>query len=146
MREPFLDAERLLRALGRPSSATPARLLVCNGFEDVRLVAGSGDHGADVLGVKNGELWVIQCKFTTGGYPPASAVNEVGEAARFYKAERIYVASSRKAGPATYEAIKRWKALGIEIGVLEPAMLSFGARAEEPGVFRPSQGTAGLSG
>ncbi|WP_206680521.1 DEAD/DEAH box helicase [Neoaquamicrobium sediminum] len=50
-------------------------------------------------------------------------MNEVGEAARFYKADRIYVASSRRAGPATHDAIKRWKALGIEIGVLEPAML-----------------------
>ncbi len=34
-----------------------ARLLVCNGFEDVRLIGGSGDAGADVLGVKNSELW-----------------------------------------------------------------------------------------
>lgn len=123
MREPFLDAERLLRGPWQAFERDVARLLICNGFEDVRLVAGSGDHGADVLGVKNGELWVIQCKFTTGGYPSASAVNEVGEAARFYKADRIYVASSRRAGPATHEAIKRWKALGIEIGVLEPAML-----------------------
>lgn len=123
MREAFLDAERLLKGPWQAFERDVARLLVCNGFEDVRLVAGSGDHGADVLGVKNGELWVIQCKFTTGGYPSASAVNEVGEAARFYKAERIYVASSRRAGPATYEAIKRWKALGIDIGVLDPAML-----------------------
>ncbi|HEY0974613.1 MAG TPA: DEAD/DEAH box helicase family protein [Solimonas sp.] len=123
MREPFLDAERLLRGPGQAFERDVARLLVCNGFDDVRLVAGSGDHGADVLGVKNGELWVIQCKFTTGGCPSTNAVNEVGEAARFYKAARIYVASSRRAGLATFEAIKRWKALGIEIGVLEPAML-----------------------
>lgn len=121
--EPFLDASRLLKGPWQAFERDVARLLVCNGFDDVRLVAGTGDHGADVLGVKNGELWVIQCKFTTSGYPSASAVNEVGEAARFYKADRIYVASSRRAGPATYEAIKRWKALGVEIGVLAPAML-----------------------
>lgn len=121
--EPFLDASRLLKGPWQAFERDVARLLVCNGFDDVRLVAGSGDHGADVLGVKGGELWVIQCKFTTSGYPAASAVNEVGEAARYYKADRIYVASSRRAGPATYEAIKRWQALGIEIGVLEPAAL-----------------------
>ncbi len=121
--EPFLDASRLLKGPWQAFERDVARLLVCNGFDDVRLVAGSGDHGADVLGVKGGELWVIQCKFTSSGYPSASAVNEVGEAARFYKADRIYVASSRRAGPATYEAIKRWQALGIEIGVLEPAAL-----------------------
>lgn len=123
MREPFLDTSRLLEGPWQAFERDVARLLVCNGFEHVRLVAGSGDHGADVLGVKNGEIWVIQCKFTMAGYPSASGVNEVGEAARFYKADRIYVASSRKAGPATYEAIRRWRALGVDIGVLEPATL-----------------------
>ena len=123
MREVFLNASRLLKGPWQAFERDVARLLVCNGFQDVRLIAGSGDQGADVLGVKNGELWVIQCKFTTTGYPSANAVNEVGNAARFYKADRLYVASSRKAGPATYEAIKRWKALGIDIGVLNPAIL-----------------------
>jgi superfamily II DNA or RNA helicase len=123
MLDPFLDAASLLKGPWQAFERDVARLLVCNGFEDVRLVGGTGDHGADVLGVKNGNLWVIQCKFTTSGYPSASSVDEVGEAARFYKADRIYVASSRRAGPATYEAIKRWKALGIEIGVLEPLTL-----------------------
>lgn len=123
MLTPFLNSSRLLHGSWQAFERDVARLLVCNGFGDVRLVAGSGDHGADVLGVKNGELWVIQCKFTSGGYPSAGAVDEVGEAARFYKADRIYVASSRQAGPATHDAIRRWKALGIEIGLLEPATL-----------------------
>ena len=137
MLDPFLNATRLLAGPWQAFERDVARLLVCNGFEDVRLVGGTGDHGADVLGVKNGELWVIQCKFTTGGYPSASAVNEVGEAARFYKADRIYVASSRRAGPATYEAITRWKALGVEIGVLEPAtLLELGRKSPEYSVHR----------
>ena len=123
MREPFLNSLRLLKGPWQAFERDVARLLVCNGFEDVRLVGGTGDHGADVLGVKDGKLWVIQCKFTTGGYPPGKAVDEIGEAARFYKADRIYVASSRRAGPATFNAMRRWKALGIEIGVLEPAVL-----------------------
>ncbi len=137
MLEPFLNASRLLEGPWQAFERDVARLLVCNGFEDVRLVAGTGDHGADVLGVKNGELWVIQCKFTTSGYPPASAVNEVGEAARFYKADRIYVASSRRAGPAIYEAIGRWRSLGVEIGILEPAvLLELARRSPEYSVHR----------
>ena len=48
-----------------------ARLLLANGFEDVRIVGGSGDHGGDVLGVRSGELWVWQCKHTTTGPPPS---------------------------------------------------------------------------
>ena len=121
--EPFLNPRRLLTGPWPAFERDVARLLICNGFEDVRLIGGSGDHGADVLGVKNSELWVIQCKFTSAGYPSARAVDEVGEAARYYKADRIYVASSRPVGPATHEAIRRWKALGIEVGLLEPAML-----------------------
>lgn len=121
--EPFLHAQRLLRGPWQAFERDVARLLVCNGFEDVRLIGGSGDAGADVLGVKNAELWVIQCKFTTNGYPSPAAVDQVGEAARYYQADRIYVATSRRAGPAMQASVRRWAALGIEIGVLEPATL-----------------------
>ncbi|HKY81970.1 DNA helicase [Sphingomonas sp. BHC-A] len=123
MSEPFLDARRLLLGPWRAFERDVARLLICNGFDDVRIVGGAGDKGADVLGVKAGQLWVIQCKFTTNGYPSPSAVDEVGEAARYYGAERIYVATSRRAGPAMQTATRRWSALGLEIGILEPATL-----------------------
>lgn len=123
MVEPFLDARRLLLGPWRAFERDVARLLVCNGFDDVRIVGGAGDKGADVLGVKGGQLWIIQCKFTTNGYPSPAAVDEVGEAARFYGANRIFVATSRRAGPAMHAATRRWAALGIEIGILEPASL-----------------------
>lgn len=137
MREPFLDTRRLLKGPWQAFERDITRLLVCNGFDNVRLVGGSGDHGADVLGVKNGRLWIIQCKFTSAGYPPASAVDEVGEAARFYGAHRIFVASSRPAGPATHNAIHRWRALGINIELLQPkALLELAARSPE---YSPSR-------
>lgn len=121
--EPFLNAQRLLKGPWQAFERDVARLLVCNSFEDVRLIGGSGDAGADVLGVKNGELWVIQCKFTSNGYPSATAIDQVGEAARYYQADRIYVATSRRVGPAMLESVRRWGALGVTIGVLEPATL-----------------------
>jgi len=121
--EPFLNARGLLQGPWQAFERDIARLLIANDFDDVRLVGGSGDAGADVLGVKNGELWVIQCKFTTNGYPPAAAVDQVGDAGRFYQATRLFVATSRKAGPAMRQAVRRWKALGIDIGILEPATL-----------------------
>ena len=123
MPEVFLDERRLLKGPWQAFERDIARLLVANAFEDVRLVGGSGDRGADVVGVKAGEVWVIQCKFVSNSYPPPSAVDEVVEAARFYKADRIYVASSRRVGPGTWSVIQRWKCLGIEVGVLEPASL-----------------------
>ena len=139
MREPFLDARRLLRGPWQAFERDVARLLVCNGFEDVRVVGGSGDRGADVLGVKKGRLWVIQCKFTTRSYPPSTAVDEVGEAARFYRADRVFVASSRPIGPGTRTAIQRWRALGVEIETLQPrVLLDIAARSPE---YPPSRRT-----
>ena len=139
MREPFLDARRLLRGPWQAFERDVARLLVCNGFEDVRVVGGSGDRGADVLGVKKGRLWVIQCKYTSRGYPPSAAVDEVGEAARYYGADRVFVASSRPTGPGTSAAIQRWRALGIEIETLQPrALLNIATRSPE---YPPSRRT-----
>src|SRR5258706_5749935 len=101
----FLDSRRLLNGPWQAFERDVARLLIANGFEDVRIVGGSGDKGADILGVKTGDLWVIQCKFVSNQYPPASAVDEVAEAARFYAANRLFVAASRPFGPATISAV-----------------------------------------
>lgn len=39
-----------------------ARLLIYDGFENVRQVGGSGDHGADVIANKRQKRWLIQAK------------------------------------------------------------------------------------
>lgn len=119
----FLDSRRLLSGPWQAFERDVARLLVANSFEDVRIVGGSGDKGADVLGVKRGELWVIQCKFVTNQYPSHRAVDEVVEAARFYEANRLVVAASRAFGPATFAAVKRWESLGIKVELLPAATL-----------------------
>lgn len=121
--ETFLDSRRLLNGPWQAFERDVARLLVANGFEDVRLVGGSGDKGADVLGVKGGELWVVQCKFVTNQYPSPSAVDEVVEASRFYQANRLIVAASRSFGPATLSAVNRWASLGIKVELLPAATL-----------------------
>jgi superfamily II DNA or RNA helicase len=121
--EPFLDSRRLLNGPWQAFERDVARLLVANGFEDVRIVGGSGDRGADVLGVKAGELWVIQCKFVTNQYPSPSAVDEVVESSRFYEANRLVVAASRSFGPATFAAAKKWTSLGINVELLPAATL-----------------------
>ncbi|SIO06881.1 Superfamily II DNA or RNA helicase [Burkholderia sp. GAS332] len=123
MENSFLDSRRLLNGPWQAFERDIARLLVCNGFDDVRVVGKSGARGADVLGAKNGELWVIQCQFASAGRAEGSAVDEVAEAARYYRADRIFVASSRRAGAATHAAVKRWHALGMTIKILEPSTL-----------------------
>lgn len=121
--ETFLDTRRLLNGPWQAFERDIGRLLVANGFEDVRIVGGSGDKGADVLGVKGGELWVVQCKFVSNQYPSPDAVDEVVEAARFYEADRMVVAASRAFGPATLAAVKRWGSLGIKVELLSAATL-----------------------
>ncbi len=119
----FLDDRRLLYGPWQAFERDVARLLSTNGFGDVRIVGGSGDRGGDVLGRKNDELWVIQCKYTRNGYASASAADEVAEAGRFYRADRMFVALSRPAGPALREAIAKWAKIGVKIEVLEPRTL-----------------------
>ncbi len=119
----FLDSRRLLNGSWRAFERDVARLLVQNAFEDVRIVGGSGDKGADVLGVKNGQLWVIQCKFTSDSYPDPHAADEVVEASRYYEADRLAIATSRPFGPALNSAIDRWARLGIRIEPLPPITL-----------------------
>jgi superfamily II DNA or RNA helicase len=124
----FLDERRLLNGPWQAFERDVARLLVANGFKDVRIVGGSGDKGADVLGIKASQLWVVQCKFVSNQYPPATAVDEVVEAGRFYEADRMVVAASRAFGPATMTAVARWASLGIKVELLPGAMLMDMAR------------------
>ena len=100
-----------------------ARLLIVNGFDDVRIVGGSGDRGADVLGAKGGELWVWQCKHTTTSSPPRSAVTDVVRAAQFYEADRMVVATSRPPGVGLLEEKARFERQGLRIELGHPALL-----------------------
>ena len=119
----FLDEKRLLLGPWKAFERDVARLLIVNGFEDVRMVGGSGDRGADVLGVKGGELWVWQCKHTTTSSPPRRAVAEVVRAAEFYKADRMVVATSRTPGIGLLEEKARFERRGLRIELGYPALL-----------------------
>jgi superfamily II DNA or RNA helicase len=89
----------------------------------VRIVGGTGDKGADVLGVSRGQLWVFQCKHTTSSFPPKAAIEEVVEAARFYDAERLVVVTSRPTGIGFTEEKARFERQGLKIEVFGPATL-----------------------
>jgi superfamily II DNA or RNA helicase len=104
---PFLDERRLMFGPWQAFERDVARLLIVNGFDDVRIVAGSGDRGADVLGVFDKQLWVFQCKHTTTGSPPTAAIREVLEAGRYYHADRLIVAASRQATEYFFQEIDR---------------------------------------
>lgn len=119
----FLNETLLLGGPWQAFERAVARLLLANGFEDVRLVGGSGDCGADVVGVLNGELWVFQCKHTTRTPPPREAIPQIVEAGRFYGADRLVVATSRPPGDSFNEEKARYERRGLKIQVADPRVL-----------------------
>ncbi|QSQ19569.1 DEAD/DEAH box helicase family protein [Pyxidicoccus parkwayensis] len=123
MSKGFLDERRLLDGPWQMLERDVARLMLANAFVDVRIVAGSGDHGGDVLGVKGDQLWVFQCKHTTTQAPPKSALAEVVNAARYYGAQRMVVATSRQPGDAFREEQERYRKLGLNIETVGPREL-----------------------
>lgn len=125
----FLTKERLLRGPWQAFERDIARLLMHAGFDDVRVVGGSGDKGADVVGVKNGEIWVVQCKHTTKSPPPSKAVEEVVNASDHYRANRMILATSRHIGGGVESEIRRYKDKKINVEVLDPVMLDSFARS-----------------
>lgn len=128
----FLDERRLLLGPWQALERDVARLLIANGFDDVRIVAGSGDRGGDVLGVQRGELWVFQCKHTSRTPPPVEAIREVVEAGRFYRAHRLVVATSRPPGDSFNDEKARYERTGLKIEVVGPReLLQLMARTPE---------------
>ena len=119
----FLDERRLMCGPWKAFERDVARLLIVNSFDDVRIVGGSGDRGADVLGVKNGRLWVWQCKHTTTSSPPKSAVGEVVEAAQYYQADRMVVATSRPPSTGLLEEKARFERQGLKVELAPPKIL-----------------------
>ncbi|RKI74116.1 DNA helicase [Corallococcus sp. AB049A] len=119
----FLDERRLINGPWQMLERDVARLMLANGFDDVRIVAGSGDQGGDVLGIKAEQLWVFQCKHTTTQAPPKAALTEVANAARHYGAQRMVVAASRQPGDAFREEQERYRQLGLNIEVVGPREL-----------------------
>lgn len=120
----FLDDRRLLHGPWQAFERDVARVLMHAGFEEVRVVGGSGDKGADVIGVKNGEIWVVQCKHTTTAPPAKHAVQEVVEAGTYYGANRMVLATSRAVGGGVQAEIERFRRIGINVELLDPAQLA----------------------
>lgn len=70
-----------------------ARLLICDDFQNVRLVGGSGDHGADVVASKYNKRWLIQAKQWKKPVG-INVLNETLKALRDYNAAIPVIASS----------------------------------------------------
>ena len=93
----FLNDRRLIRSTWQSFERDVARLMTLIGFSDVRIIGGTGDKGADILGVNAHGLWVVQCKYTTNSLASKAALDEVLNAGAAYEANRLCIALSRPA-------------------------------------------------
>ncbi len=58
----FIDYEEVKSCTWQAFERMIGRLLLVQGFEDVRVVGQSGDHGADIIAHKNNARWLFQMK------------------------------------------------------------------------------------
>jgi superfamily II DNA or RNA helicase len=84
----FLSPDALLA--GGPVGLTHAieRALWHLGFNDVRVVDGAGDTGADLLAVRDREQWVFQCKWKAHGTVDRAGIDDLERARTRYRADK----------------------------------------------------------
>ena len=110
----FLGIERVSLGPWQALERAIQRLLIHAGFDDVRLVGGTGDGGADVVANLKQETWVIQSKYKSRNQVVgARVVDEVASAIGRYGAEVAVIATN-----ASYskDAIQRAKRLEMDFG------------------------------
>ncbi len=100
-------------------------MLVHGGWQNVRLVDGSGDGGADLVAESRGAVWVVQCKFRTSNAPLGTApIDEVMWAKNQYGAETAVVAANSPFSLSAREyADGRRRKLGIDLRLWGPEEL-----------------------
>ena len=110
----FLGIERISQGPWQALERAIERLLIHAGFDDVRLVGGSGDSGADVVASLGGRTWVIQSKYRFGSrVVGANVIDEVAIAIGRYGAEIAVVATNAS---VSKDVITRAKRLEMDVG------------------------------
>jgi superfamily II DNA or RNA helicase len=117
----FLGSERLLLGTWQAFERDVARLMLFTGFQDVRVIGGTGDMGGDILGIKDGKLWVIQCKFTSNSSPSRDSIQEVISAGKVYKADKLAIACSRTPSESFMLDVGHRANHGTKITILQPS-------------------------
>ncbi len=111
----FLGIERLSLGPWQAFERAVQRLLVHAGFDDVLLVGGTGDGGADITANRNSRTLVVQAKFRSRGtLLGTDPVQEVAIGAGKYDAQIAVVATNTG---FTEAAIERAEELELDLGV-----------------------------
>ncbi|OQQ17496.1 restriction endonuclease subunit R [Streptomyces sp. M41(2017)] len=108
----FLDAASLLDSGPLQFPRRIERLLWHLGFSDVSNIDGSGDEGGDILALRKGETWVVQCKWKRRGAVGADAVDEVARARDHYRAHKAVVVTNTRFSPGARQRVANLARLG----------------------------------
>ncbi|MFC8350414.1 DEAD/DEAH box helicase family protein [Streptomyces sp. NPDC057280] len=108
----FLDAASLLDSGPLQFPRRIERLLWHLGFSDVSNIDGSGDEGGDILALRKGETWVVQCKWKRRGAVGADAVDEVARARDHYRAHKAVVVTNTRFSPDARQRVANLARLG----------------------------------
>lgn len=94
------------------------RLLWHLSFTEVSNIDGSGDGGADVVGVREAERWVFQAKSKRSALVDSGAVDELRQGLQIYEGDRgAVVTNGRFAKSAQERAFQLGRATGLNIGL-----------------------------
>lgn len=88
-----------------------ADILRKNGFKDVEVTQGSGDHGIDILAEKDGITYAVQCKCYSSDIGN-SAVQQAHTGKSLYHKDIAVVMTNRHFTP---QALEEAKALGVKL-------------------------------
>ncbi|MEU4301878.1 DEAD/DEAH box helicase family protein [Kitasatospora aureofaciens] len=120
----FLAADELLR--GGPAGLPHAveRALWHLGFNDVRVIDGAGDNGADLLAVRDREQWVFQCKWKASGKVDRAGIDDLERARTRYHADKAVLVTNTDINQAAEERRRALNGVGIPITVWHGATLT----------------------
>jgi superfamily II DNA or RNA helicase len=124
-RPSFLGTERILYGPWQALERAVARLLLHLSFDDIRLVGGSGDFGADIVALRNDERWVFQVKYhQNNSAVPTTVIDEVLHAAAFYRAPRAVIVTNTNLSEPAYTRLRQLREEGMRIEVWNGYKLS----------------------
>lgn len=93
------------------------RILLHLGFDDVRIIDGANDGGADILAVRGQEEWVIQSKWSLNKPINSDGVDEVDEAFGRFDASHAILATNQSLSKPGQERVKQLTNIGLRIDV-----------------------------
>jgi len=111
----FLDPTVLLAGGPKRLTVATERMLWHLGFDDVRVIDGARDKGADVLASRSSELWVVQDKWKARAGAPATALDEVDNARRHYGADRAALVTNSFITPKALRRSEQLRQLGAPV-------------------------------